>query len=130
LNSIVTSAKFPDQCAKYAHFANRDKRLRKTSDFYKVRQRGNSLSDRLLVVSVIQNQLDVTRFGFSIGKRVGNSVLRNKVKRRLRAIVHPASICKGWDVVVTVRSGSSDLNFKKLNDSFNYLSYRLNILGQ
>ena len=130
MNSIVTSEKFPDQSAKYAHFANRDKRLRKTSDFYKVRQRGNSLSDRFLVVSVIQNQLDVTRFGFSIGKRVGNSVLRNKVKRRLRDIVHHTSIYKGWDVVVTVRSSSSDLNFKKLNDSFNYLSHRLNILGQ
>lgn len=130
MNSIGSSEIFLDQSVKYAHSANRDKRLRKTSDFYKVRQRGNSLSDRLLVMSVMQNQLDVTRFGFSIGKRVGNSVLRNKVKRRLRDIVHNTSICKGWDVVVTVRSGSSDSNFKKLNGSFNYLSNRLNILGQ
>ena len=130
MNSIATSEKFPNQSAKYAHSSNRDKRLRKTSDFYKVRQRGNSLSDRLLVVSVIQNQLDVTRFGFSLGKRGGNSVLRNIVKRWLRDIVHHTLIYKGWDVVVTVRSGSSDLNFKKLNDSFNYLSHRLNILGQ
>lgn len=129
MNSIGSSENFLDQSVKYSHSANRDKRLRKTSEFYKVRQRGNSLSDRLLVMSVMQNQLDVTRFGFSIGKRVGNSVLRNKVKRRLRDIVHHTSICKGWDVVVTVRSGSSDPNFKKLNGSFNYLSNRLNILG-
>ena len=131
MNFTGSSENFRDQSSvKRALSAYRDKHLRKTSDFYKVRQRGNSLSDRLLVMTVMQNQLDVTRVGFSVGKRVGNSVLRNKVKRRLRDIVRHTSICKGWDVVVAVRSGSFDPNFKNLSDSFNYLSNRLNIIGQ
>lgn len=46
-----------------------------------------------------------TRLGIVTGRRVGNAVLRNRVKRRLREIgrrLHPR-IASGWDLVVIVR---------------------------
>ena len=46
-----------------------------------------------------------SRFGFSVSKRIGNSVQRNRAKRRLRAAVAEAYPGPGWDVVVIARKG-------------------------
>lgn len=46
-----------------------------------------------------------TRLGIVTGRRIGNAVVRNRIKRRLREIgrcLHPR-IAGGWDLVVIVR---------------------------
>ena len=60
-------------------------RVKKEADFQKVFMQGKSCANRQFVVYVIDkpDQLHF-RVGISVGKRIGNSVARNWVKRRIR----------------------------------------------
>lgn len=64
-------------------------RLRRTSEFAATYASGRSFPDSLVVLHVLAlpNRPGSSQVGFSVGKKVGNAVVRNRVKRRLRAIV-------------------------------------------
>jgi ribonuclease P protein component len=65
-------------------------RMRRAEDFRRAVRRGRRVSGRTLVVHAISAQPDQpARVGFVVNKAVGNSVLRHRVQRRLRAAVRP-----------------------------------------
>jgi ribonuclease P protein component len=76
-------------------------------DFEALQRRGHSRAHPLLVVRYVRNGLDRTRFGFSTSRKLGGAVVRNRVRRRLRAIVQRLRpiIGSGWDVLVVARAG-------------------------
>ena len=82
-------------------------RLRKPADFRRVRERGRCWSNRQLVLCRCKNDLEWTRIGFSASKRIGNAVVRNRVRRLLRHAMraHLPLIEPGWDIVVIARKG-------------------------
>ena len=96
----------------------RESRLRKAADFAAVWSEGRSRVDRLFVLRVRPNGMAVTRFGFSVSKRIGNAVARNRVKRRLREAARAASVEAGFDIVIVARNGAAEARFGK-NRTFN-----------
>ena len=49
------------------------------------------------------NGTERSRLGFVVSKKVGNAVVRNKVRRKLREIFRLLPLNSGWDVVVIAR---------------------------
>jgi ribonuclease P protein component len=101
---------------------NRDHRLKRAADFRAIREGGKSWADRLLVVAATRRErgndeaTPPSRFGFSVGKRIGNAVQRNRTKRRLRSAVAGAYPGPGWDVLIIARKrliGSEYLEIQK-----------------
>ncbi len=65
----------------------RARRVRRTSEFVTIRQEGASWTGRLLILAALPLPLESqARFGFTVTKRLGNAVVRNKVRRRLASI--------------------------------------------
>lgn len=60
-------------------------RIRKRRDFLKVSCSGLCYRGKFLVVQSGKNGLDYFRSGFTATKRLGNAVVRNRCKRRMRA---------------------------------------------
>src|SRR5919202_5142036 len=80
-------------------------RLRARADFERARRRGRSWGAPLLGLTAARNDLEVTRCGFVVSRRIGNAVVRNRVRRRLREIVRrqlPA-VAPGWDLLFSAR---------------------------
>lgn len=86
---------------------NRAFRLRKNSDFQRVRQQGGSTASRLLILAWKPNDQAILRVGFVVSKRISKrAVQRNYIKRLLAEAVRPllADIPPGWDIVFSARN--------------------------
>jgi ribonuclease P protein component len=95
----------------------REQRLRAPADFRRVREQARRGSAHpLLVLYATPNDLGQTRVGITVSGRVGSAVVRNRVRRRLRAALDerftrlPASA----DVVVTARTASAGATWAEL----------------
>ena len=57
-----------------------------------------------------------SRFGSSVKKQIGNAVVRNRIRRRIREILRRASveIPSGWDLVIHPRRSVARANFAQL----------------
>jgi len=57
------------------------------------------------------------RFGFTVSKKIGGAVVRNRVRRRLRALVaalEPARVRPGYDYVLIARPGAIARTYRDL----------------
>jgi ribonuclease P protein component len=61
-------------------------RITRANDFKRVRQNGKAYAHPLVVIVVSKEPGDVNRVGIIVGKAVGNAVMRNLAKRRIRSI--------------------------------------------
>lgn len=88
-------------------------RLKAESDFRRVRSEGRSWSHPLLVLYATPNHEKSFRAGYSISKRVGPAVVRNRVRRRLREILRARlhDVQLGWDIVIVARPPSGVATF-------------------
>lgn len=76
------------------------------------------------------NRCGCSRFGFSVGKKVGKSVTRNRVKRLLREAAKELLpyLRNGFDVIVIARSAAVTAGLPELLHSLRVLSRRSGIL--
>ena len=82
--------------------------------YSKIHTKGTSAANRLLVVRFLANDLDRSRFGFVVSKRIGNAVVRNRVRRRLKEAVRNHAVKPGWDVVFIARRSIERATFQQL----------------
>jgi ribonuclease P protein component len=62
----------------------REYSLRRNKEFRYVYKRGKSVSDRNLMLIYVVTKTPHLKVGFSVSKKLGNSVQRNKLKRRMK----------------------------------------------
>ena len=89
-------------------------RLKKEKDFEKIFKKGKSFKNSFLILRIVPNNLEESRFGFIVSQKVSKkAVLRNKVKRRLRDIIQKniTEIKKGKDVALIVLPGLEKKSF-------------------
>ncbi len=80
-------------------------RVREDRRFREIRERGRAYTVDLLVLCALANDLPYSRFGFAVNSRIGNAVVRNRIKRRLREAVRVQvdRIRPGWDIILIAR---------------------------
>ena len=98
--------------------------LTKPEQYARVYDGGGSWVNGLLVLKALPNGLTLSKYGFSVSKRVGKAVVRNKVKRLLREILRVTRLKPGWDIVIIARPAAGSTDYIKLEKSVNDLLSR------
>ena len=101
-----------------------EKFLTRKLQFDLVYNEGRSWADKAVVVKALPNGLDLSRYGFSVSRRLGKAVVRNRVKRLLREIVRQTPLHPGWDIIFIARVPAAKADFTSLGKSVRSLLYR------
>jgi len=81
------------------------------------------------MMKAMPNSLNLSRYGFSVTKKVGKAVQRNRLRRLLREIMKQQSLRPGWDIVFIVRSVAVNTDYHQLESSVTKLLARAQLLG-
>ena len=102
--------------------------LTKRAQFGLVYDEGNSWVSSAIVIKALPNGLGLSRWGFTVSRRVGKAVARNRVKRRLREILRRTPLQSGWDIIFIARPSAARANYASLGKSVRGLLLRAGLL--
>lgn len=91
-------------------------KLKKNYEFRKVYGEGRYYVEKYLVMYLVKNGSDVNRVGFSVSKKVGNSVVRNRLRRYMKEVYRHmnSNVKQGFDIVFTGRVGSAEADYRAI----------------
>ena len=106
------------------------RRIRKNIEFLNVYRHGKSYANKYLVMYVLNNQLCEYRFGITVSKKVGNSVVRHRITRLIRECIRlqESNILTEYDIVIVARKAAKDKKYQDIESAFLNLCKRQNIL--
>jgi ribonuclease P protein component len=98
-------------------------RIRRSTEFKKAYIKGKNYWNRNFTLYVKTNNLNYTRFGIVVTKKLGKAVVRNKVKRRIREINKELLpyMHDGYDIVLIAKKNTVDLSYEELKKSVEHI---------
>ncbi len=97
--------------------------LKKNADFQLVYKEGRSFANKYLVMYVKKNDSDFNRIGISVSKKVGNSVVRHRLKRLILESyrLHEEVFNSSLDIVIIARAAAKDKNYYDIESAVLHL---------
>lgn len=98
----------------------KDLLIKKNEDFKSVYRQRKSKADKFFIVYCAENNKDISRIGISVSKKVGNSVVRHRIKRLIKECyrLNLKNIKIGYDIVVVARKDANNIDFNQVYKSF------------
>lgn len=87
-------------------------------EFSSIIQNGEGLKNKYYNIYIRKNNLNISRFGIAVGKKLGNAVFRNKLKRRMRNILtnQKKEFQKGYDYIIIMKEKTKEATFTELEE--------------
>lgn len=104
--------------------------LTRPEQYSLVYNKGSSWISSLVVMKALPNGLSFSRYGFSVSRRLGKAVVRNRVKRLLREILRLTSLKPGWDIIFVARPPAATADYTNLEKSVKGVLSRAQLLAK
>jgi len=97
---------------------SKKKRLLNPIEYVKLNRVGRREDTAHFKIVFAPNGLGISRLGITVGRRTGNSVVRNKVKRLIREFyrLHKAGFPQGYDILIAAKQGARHLDYRRVKE--------------
>lgn len=112
--------------------------IKKNNEFRYIYKKGKSYANKYLVMYITDrtessranNRVDGNRIGISVSKKVGNSVVRHRITRKIREIyrLNDSKMVQKKDIVVVARVNAKNAVYNELESAYLHLCRLHNIL--
>lgn len=106
-------------------------RIKRNKEFQDIFRTGTSFANRELVIYFRKKEKQAhIRVGISVGKKLGNAVTRNRIKRYIRECLNHLDdkIKEEYDIIVIARNQAVHLSFHRMCKSLQHLLRKQNLL--
>lgn len=90
--------------------------VKKNEDFKRVITKGKYKKGEIFNIYIEKNNDNIYHFGISISKKVGNAVVRNKIKRRLKSIIDKKNYQNGFNCIIIVKGAINNYKYKEIEE--------------
>lgn len=91
--------------------------LRSNLDFERIIKNKKPFKYKDYVIYLERKEAGVYNFGLSVGKKIGNAVVRNKYKRRLKNIIDEKSYQNNFNCIIIVGKGILNRSFDEMREN-------------
>lgn len=104
-------------------------RVKKNEEIEKILNNKNSSANSCFIIySIKTDETKHFRYAVSVSKKIGNAVVRNRLKRQVRALIRQFEVVDGVDFFIIVRAKALKLDFERLKIEMNYLLQKQKLL--
>lgn len=106
-------------------------RLAKREDFNKIYRYGKSMANHQFVLYYLpQPKLENFRLGISVSKKVGNAVVRNRLRRMVKEIIRlkKESVTPHYDYILLARKPAVDMDYAEMEKSIWHVIRKASLL--
>lgn len=98
--------------------------IKNNEEFRKVYSYGTSRANKLLVMYILKNGTDKSRFGISVSKKVGNSVVRHRLTRLIRESIrlNTGKFLPGYDIIIVARTSLKGKGYQETEGALLHVS--------
>ncbi len=102
--------------------------IKKHDDFTRIIRTGKYIKTNYFILYNKVNDENNYRFGISVSKKVGNAVLRNKIKRHMRMIIndYKNNYQKNMDYIIIIRCNYVEATYSEIKTAFENAIDRVN----
>jgi ribonuclease P protein component len=101
--------------------------IKKNTDYNRIIKSCKPYKYKDYIIYIEKNNDDIYHFGFSVSKKIGGAVLRNKIKRQLKNIIDKKNYQNGFNCIIMVRKGILDKSFTDMETELLYILKKVNI---
>ncbi len=102
--------------------------LKKSNDFTRIIKSNKPFKYKDYIIYVEKKDPSIYNFGFSVGKKIGNAVTRNKIKRQLKSILDKKSFENDFNCVIIVGKGILNKTFNEREENLIKALSKLNLI--
>lgn len=88
--------------------------VKKNEDFNRIIQSVTPYKTKSFLIYIEKCSNDSYHFGFSVGKKIGNAVTRNKIKRQMKSILDKKNYQNGFNCIIIVRKSILSRSYQEL----------------
>ncbi|MGT2754735.1 ribonuclease P protein component [Streptococcus ovis] len=93
-------------------------RVKREQDFDQIFTHGQNVANRKFVVYRLPKEQKHFRVGLSVSKKLGNAVVRNRIKRKIRhVLIECQSQLVADDFVIIARKGVEELSYSEVKQN-------------